>query len=79
MYGMETLSQYLTAEGVSQVTFAAAVGRTQATISRLASGEARPSLKLALAIEHATSGRVPCAVWKNDGANTGTESSEVAS
>lgn len=61
---METLAQYLDAEGIRQTEFAARVGRTQATISRILNGEAQPSAELAAAIERETCGRVPFWTWK---------------
>ena len=61
---METLSQYLSNEGIRQTEFAVRVGRTQATISRILNGEAQPSAELAAAIENETGGRVPFWTWK---------------
>lgn len=58
---MTQLQAYLTSQGLRQADFAAAIGTTQAHISRLARGTAVPSLTLAVAIERATGGAVPAA------------------
>lgn len=42
----------------SQVTFAAALGISQSQVSRLASGESRPSFKIVEKIERVTGGAV---------------------
>ncbi len=63
---MSKLQTYLTSHGLRQADFAAAVGATQATISRLANGSMRPSLELAVAIERATAGAVTAASWVPD-------------
>jgi DNA-binding XRE family transcriptional regulator len=63
---MTKLQSYLVQECLRQGDFAALVGATQATISKLASGTARPSLDLAFAIEKATAGAVPVASWDPD-------------
>lgn len=60
---MTQLQSYLTHNGLTQADFAAAVGVTQATISRLAGGSIRPSLELAAIIEKATQGKVRALSW----------------
>lgn len=60
---MTKLQEYLTRNGVRQSAFAARVGATQATISKLAGGTARPSLELAVTIDRETAGEVPCDSW----------------
>lgn len=60
---MQTLGDYLTEQNIRQTAFAEAVGRTQATISRIVSGEAQPSFELAVMIERATGGKVPIWSW----------------
>ena len=52
------LDRYLISEGVTGREFAARIGLSQAMISRLCTGRARPSLKIALAIRDATKGAV---------------------
>lgn len=61
---MEKLDTYLASKNIRQADFALEVGTTQATISKLIKGAAAPSLSLALRIEEATDGEVPCASWK---------------
>lgn len=63
---MSTLSEYLTASGLTQESFGLRVGVSQETISKLCSGAARPSLKLAAAIERETNGTVPTISWVPD-------------
>ena len=58
-----TLSEYLSVEQILQAAFADRIGVKQATVSRLARGEMRPSLDLALRIEAETKRKVPVAVW----------------
>lgn len=60
---MTKLQEYLTRNDIRQSAFAVAVGASQATISKLASGSMRPGLDLAIAIERLTDGAVPVASW----------------
>ncbi|WP_092886859.1 helix-turn-helix transcriptional regulator [Roseicitreum antarcticum] len=60
---MNTLSAYLSREGIRQGDFAKRVGLTQATVSRLARNAMRPRLETALTIERATGGAVPVSSW----------------
>lgn len=60
---MTKLQTYLASRDLKQAEFAALVGATQATISRLAKGTAKPSLDLAIAIERITKGKVPADSW----------------
>ncbi len=62
---MEHLCAYLKENGIRQSDFAAAVGATQATISKLVSGAMLPSLQLAVKIQSETQGRVTCESWVN--------------
>lgn len=57
------LKSYLDTADVKQAEFAALVGVTVPTISKLANGLMRPSLVLALRIERATDGKVPVESW----------------
>lgn len=66
---MSTLLTYLADAGIRQDDFAASVGVTQATISKLVRGVARPSLDLAFAIARVTGGRVPVQSWDSSGAD----------
>ena len=52
------LAAYLERAGLTQREFAAKIGTTDAHMSRLANGKARPSAELAEKIEAATRGRV---------------------
>lgn len=63
IWGMTHLQAYLARTARRQSDLALQVGATQATISRLASGTARPGLDLAFAIERATEGQVPAESW----------------
>lgn len=58
-----TLREYLRSTGVRQGDLAATLGVTQATVSRLASGSAQPSIDLAAAIKEATAGAVGFEAW----------------
>ena len=60
---MTTLNQYLTEKRMTQEAFAALIGATQATVSRLCSDKAQPSKNLMLRIERATGGEVPVLSW----------------
>jgi len=57
------LSQYLIGHKITQSEFAAQIGVTQATVSRLCSGKT-PSLRLAAKIHDATAGAVPFETWQ---------------
>lgn len=63
VFRMMTLSEYLSANSISQVRFAALIGVKQATVSRLARGSFVPSLDLAVRIERETAGQVPASSW----------------
>lgn len=60
---MMTLSEYLQANGIAQKHFASLIDVKQATVSRIANGEMRPSLDLAFRIERQTGGKVPASIW----------------
>lgn len=60
---MTYFRKYLHDSGSRQSDFAEKLGVTQATISKLSSGDAKPSLELALSIEQATNGKVPMTSW----------------
>lgn len=57
------LQTYLKDSGERQSAFAARVGTTPATVSRLCNGSLRPALDLAHRIETATEGQVPTEMW----------------
>lgn len=75
---MERLRAYLCENDVRQADFAAQVGTTQATISRLLNGVVRPGLDLAVAIEAATQGQVPVAAWVSGPAVTRNPAEDAA-
>jgi transcriptional regulator with XRE-family HTH domain len=60
---MNKLSDYLTQNGIRQEDFAARIGVTQATVSRLKAEIMRPSIKVAARIEEETGGEIPAAYW----------------
>lgn len=60
---MKKLSEYLTQNGIRQEDFAARIGVTQATVSRLKAEIMRPSIKVAARIEAETGGAIPAAYW----------------
>jgi DNA-binding XRE family transcriptional regulator len=62
------LKTYLDQTGLTQAAFAAKVGTTHATISRLIAGKFRPSLALATAIERETCGQVRAVSWTSEAA-----------
>jgi len=61
------LDDHLKDEGVSQREFADRVGSKQSIISRIINDKIKPSLRLAVAIEQATSGAVPASAWVDQG------------
>lgn len=60
---MENFASFLKQSGLRQSDFADALGVSQATISRLARGEMKPGLELAVAIARATGDAVPVESW----------------
>tara|TARA_R110002020_G_scaffold474099_3_gene704524 strand:- start:663 stop:872 length:210 start_codon:yes stop_codon:yes gene_type:complete len=60
------LKDFLNSSGLSQRAFAEQVGIDPSYLSLLVSGQKRPSLKLAVSIEKATGGKVPCVSWVPD-------------
>lgn len=60
---MTKLAEYLSKPGLNQKAFADKVSSTQATISRIANGKARPGIDLAVRIERETGGEVPVVSW----------------
>lgn len=61
---METLlGKYLRKRGARQVDFAREHGFHAPMVSQWSTGERRPGLALALAIEKATEGEVPASYW----------------
>ena len=60
---MSKLRTYLDINSIRQADFAARIGVSQGTISRLASGHGVPSLLLAIGIERETGGEVPASSW----------------
>ena len=60
---MQTLSEYLAANGITQQDFARRLGVAQSHISRLCRAAPTLSPELALRIDAETSGRVPVGVW----------------
>ena len=64
---MQTLQQYLEARGLTQVQFAARVGRAHTTVGRWCSGQAFPSPGMIRRINEVTAGAVPPQVWYETG------------
>lgn len=62
---MANLTTYLTETGISQAELSEALGISRGHMSLLASGERKPSLNLAFAIERATKGAVPASSWSD--------------
>ena len=60
---MNELGRHLKSKAIRQADFAAIVGLSQPTVSKLCAGISRPSLGVALLIEEATGGKVPVKVW----------------
>lgn len=60
---MHILTSYRKSKGISQRAFAEAVDVDQSIVSRLETGDMRPSLSLALRIDKETSGAVPVTTW----------------
>lgn len=68
---MNKLSDYLTQNGIRQEDFAARIGVTQATVSRLKAELITPSIKVAARIEEETGGAIPAAYWASVAPNHG--------
>ena len=64
--GMNELSKYIDASGLTQEQFAEKIGADQSIVSRLYAGKIRPSLQRAFAIERATNGAVPVSSWVSE-------------
>lgn len=60
---MMTLSEYLKINTIRQADFAARIGVTQGTVSRLCSGRMSPDMSMAARIQFETDGAVPVTVW----------------
>ena len=61
----QALSEWLRSTGTSQTALAEAVGTTQASINRYATGERVPLLRTAQAIVQATGGAVSFEAWQS--------------
>ncbi len=67
---MNALQLYFDARpSLTQAEFGAVIGTTAASVSRLCSGNMRPSLDLAHRIERATGGEVPTETWERGGSS----------
>lgn len=62
----DSLAAWLSNEGNTQTALASAIGKSQVAVRRYALGERFPDAETAMAIEKATDGGVPFAVWHND-------------
>lgn len=60
---MDKLIKFLEAAGYDQKTFADMVKTSPATLCRVLAGDHEPKLRLAVAIEKATNGKVKCRDW----------------
>lgn len=60
---MQTLTQYLEQEGISQAEFARRVGVTQPTVNRWIAGTADPRREKVAEIERLTNGAISHAFW----------------
>jgi plasmid maintenance system antidote protein VapI len=60
---MKNLHTYLAEQRITQAGFAAKIGVTQATVSKLIAGTTKPGLDLAVRIERMTDGAVPVDTW----------------
>lgn len=67
---MMTLAQYLKSSRTKQEDFAATIGVTQATVSRLVRGVALPNIAMAATIKAATDGKVDFEVWVTSAAKS---------
>ena len=63
---MSNLTTFLTETNTSQAKLSEALGISRGHMSLLVSGERKPSLDLAVAIERATGGAVPVSSWATD-------------
>lgn len=60
-----TLKAFL-AEGVTHADLADSIGKTQVAVTRYAGGGRFPDADTARAIEAATNGKVPFALWRSE-------------
>lgn len=58
-----TLAEYMNKRELTQVQVGEAIGVPQSMVSRWLSGEKRPNLNHAIAIERWTRGKVPATSW----------------
>jgi transcriptional regulator with XRE-family HTH domain len=62
------LAEYLKSAGTTQEAFAARIGRSGASVSRLVNGLQKPDFDTMLAIDQATEGKVTVADFASDAA-----------
>lgn len=63
---MSKLTTYLSETSISQAKLSDALGISRSHMSLLVSGERKPGLDLAVAIERATDGAVPASSWVDE-------------
>ena len=63
---MTKLTTYLSETSTSQAKLSEALGISRSHMSLLVSGERKPGLDLAVAIERATDGAVPASSWVDE-------------
>lgn len=63
---MTQLRAYLSEHGIRQEDFAAQLGTSQSTVSKVVAGRLTPTLRLAVKIEQLTCGLVPVKSWVAD-------------
>jgi transcriptional regulator with XRE-family HTH domain len=73
--GDGALPNWLRAQNVSVTEFARSLGLNASSVSRFCSGQARPSLDTAMAIERETNGAVPASFWSRQVAATASGAS----
>lgn len=61
---MRKLNSYMRENNLTLAKFAKKIGSTAATVQRWTSGNARPSIRLAIAVERETKGAVSVYDWK---------------
>lgn len=64
----EALAAYLKSDGSTQAALADAISKTQAAVSRYATGERFPDSKTARDIDEKTNGAVPLTLWQREAA-----------
>ena len=74
---MAKLGKYLKDQRLTQAEFALRIGVRQSSVSKMVSGDASPSLEVAIKIEDETGGEVGVREWVPSAANAAKEPADI--